>query len=124
MQVEDSRSNSTTAPEPVAEGIDGDERDVEKDAAMAGSLKSKSEDGENNNEPEPPYSIFSVAEKRFMVLIASLTTLFPPLTSSMYYPVITLLATDLDVSINSINLTITTYLVWHFEMPPILSGLR
>jgi hypothetical protein len=68
---------------------------------------------ENPDAPDlkPPYSAFSLLQKKFIVFIVALTTLLPPLTASIFYPVITLLARELHVSITDINLTITIYLV-------------
>lgn len=61
--------------------------------------------------PNPPFSVFSHMQKRFIIFIVALTTLIPPLSASIFYPVITLLARELHVSIVDINLTITIYLV-------------
>ena len=61
--------------------------------------------------PDPPFSVFSLFQKRFIVFSVALTTLLPPLTASIFYPVITLLARDLNVTVTDINLTITIYLV-------------
>lgn len=68
-------------------------------------------DGQERTESESPYSVFGTAELRLIVLIAALTTLLPPLTGSMYYPVIPTMARDLHVSNNDIRYTITAYLV-------------
>ena len=62
-------------------------------------------------EPEPPFSIFSRKEKTFIVVLASLAALFSPLSANIYYPALTVLAKDLNVSNTLINLTITSYLV-------------
>jgi len=70
-----------------------------------------SQDGQEDNEASAPFSVFSIAQKRLIVLIAAFTTLLPPLTGSMYYPVIPMLARDLHVSVTDINYTITAYLV-------------
>lgn len=69
--------------------------------------------GEKPNNPlqEAPFSVFSHTQKRFIVFVAALTTLVPPLTASIYYPVITTLARELNVSTTNINLTISIYLV-------------
>jgi hypothetical protein len=76
--------------------------------AEKGIPKEEKRDGPDAS---PPFSIFSLMQKRFIVLIVALTTLLPPLTASIFYPVITLLARELHVSITDINLTITIYLV-------------
>ena len=62
--------------------------------------------------PEPPFSIFTPSEKRFIIIIASLAALFSPLSANIYYPALNTLSEDLHESLSKINLTITTYLVW------------
>ncbi|KAH6655376.1 major facilitator superfamily domain-containing protein [Truncatella angustata] len=53
----------------------------------------------------------------------ALTTLLPPLTASIYYPVITELARELNVSITEINLTITVYLIIQGIAPSFVGNL-
>jgi hypothetical protein len=62
-------------------------------------------------EPEPPFSIYSSREKKFIVLMASLAALLSPLSANIYYPALNVLADELSVSLTLINLTITAYLV-------------
>jgi hypothetical protein len=71
----------------------------------------KEQDGQAAGNADAPFSIFSLAQKRLIVFIVALTTLLPPLTASIFYPVIPLLAREFHVSITDINLTITIYLV-------------
>lgn len=61
--------------------------------------------------PEAPYTIFTSAEKRFIILMVSLGACFSPLSSNIYYPALNTLATDLKVSESLINLSLTTYMV-------------
>ena len=60
---------------------------------------------------EPLYSVFSPHQKRAAVMIVSFVAMISPLSGATYYPAITALATDFDVSISLIQLTITMYLV-------------
>ncbi|KAI1845232.1 hypothetical protein JX265_005387 [Neoarthrinium moseri] len=73
--------------------------------------------------PSPPFSVFSLIQKRLIVFIVALTTLLPPLTASIFYPVITLLARDLNVSVTEINLTITIYLIIQGIAPSFVGNL-
>lgn len=57
------------------------------------------------------YSDFSIAEKRGIVLMTAFASLFSPLSSFIYYPAITYISKDLNVSIELINLTVTSYMV-------------
>lgn len=59
----------------------------------------------------PPYSAFSRAQKRWIILIAALAGWFSTSSSFIYFPAIPFLANDLHVSTESINLTVTSYLI-------------
>jgi hypothetical protein len=43
--------------------------------------------------PEPPYHVFTLAKKRQMVYIVSLAGLFSPLSSNIYFPALSQIAT-------------------------------
>lgn len=57
------------------------------------------------------YCIHSVGKRKLIVVAASLAGLFSPLSASIYYPALPVIARDLQVSNTKINLSITTYLV-------------
>ncbi|TAQ84893.1 hypothetical protein B7494_g6788 [Chlorociboria aeruginascens] len=57
------------------------------------------------------YSVYSITEKRFFIIIASLAALFSPLSANIYYSALNTLATDFHQSLSNISLTVTTYLV-------------
>lgn len=60
---------------------------------------------------DPPFSVFSDVEKRVYVYIASLAAFTSPVATSIYFPALNILASDLHTSLAHINLTITTYMV-------------
>lgn len=57
-----------------------------------------------------PYSVFTQAEKWLIVALVSFAAWFSTLSSFIYFPAIPTLSTDLDVSVNKIDLTVTTYM--------------
>ncbi|SPN99772.1 related to antibiotic resistance protein [Cephalotrichum gorgonifer] len=61
--------------------------------------------------PDQPYSIFTSREKRWISSVASFGAMFSTLMSYIYFPAIVPMANDLGVSVNPINLTVTSYLV-------------
>jgi len=71
----------------------------------------------------PPYSIFTSTQKKSITLQTSTTALFSGLSSFTYYPAIPSLSQSLGVSISSINLTISAYLVVAGLFPPIIGDL-
>ena len=88
---------------------------IQNGAIMTDNIGMKPSTGKqvDDTEPEPPYSVFSPGEKKFIAVLASLAALFSPLSANIYYPALNSLATDLKVSSTLINLTITSYLVPH-----------
>lgn len=60
---------------------------------------------------EEAYSVFSVGQKKLIILTGSLAGFFSPLSSSIYFPALNTIANDLHVSSTQINLSVTTYLV-------------
>ncbi|APA08040.1 hypothetical protein SS1G_00315 [Sclerotinia sclerotiorum 1980 UF-70] len=60
---------------------------------------------------EPPYHIFSMAQKRQLVYIVSFAGLFSPLSSNIYFPSLKEISTDLHVSLSLVSLTVTVYMI-------------
>lgn len=73
------------------------------------------EKGGSESQPAPDvavekYSVFTTTEKWCIVSMASYAAWFSTLSSFIYFPAIPLLSETLDVSVDKINLTVTTYL--------------
>ena len=60
---------------------------------------------------EPPYTVFTKAQKQWISLAASFAGMFSTLCSYIYYPALVPIARDLGVSVLLVNLTITSYLI-------------
>ena len=56
------------------------------------------------------YSVFTPAEKRCIVAMVSYAAWFSTLTSFIYYPAIHQLSQKFSVSVDKINLTVTSYM--------------
>ena len=112
IESENSATNtySTPAPNPASQhplDIQAQEHDLatKDEAALEQSTELSKLDS------TPVWSIFSPWEKKWIVMIASLGAFFSPLTTNIYFPALNDIAKDLDVSINMVNLSITTYMV-------------
>jgi hypothetical protein len=57
------------------------------------------------------YSIFGPWQKKFIVFTATMGAFFSPFSTQIYFPALTSIAKDLNVSNSKINLTVTTYMV-------------
>ena len=69
------------------------------------------------------YSCFSPRQKTYISAIASFSAMFSGLSSFIYYPAITAISRSLHVSIELINLTITSYQIVSGIAPSILGDL-
>ena len=69
-----------------------------------------------------PYTTFSKVSKRWIVLIVAFAGMFSPLSSFIYYPAINALASGLQTSVESINLSITSYMIVSGILPSILGN--
>lgn len=68
------------------------------------------------------YSIFTKTQKRGIVLLVAFAAVCSPLSSFIYYPARNALANDLHVSLNKIDLTITSYMVVSGVIPSLVGG--
>jgi hypothetical protein len=69
---------------------------------------------------DKPYSVFSKAQKRWIVFIIAFAGMFSPLSNFIYNPATHALAEDLHTSIEATNLSITTYMIASSITPSIL----
>ncbi|KAJ2958119.1 hypothetical protein NQZ79_g6227 [Umbelopsis isabellina] len=66
---------------------------------------------------EPPYSIFDRRQKWFIVMMVSTAATFSGFASNIYFPALPTIANDLGVSIELVNLTVTSYLIFQGLAP-------
>ncbi|KAH7138704.1 major facilitator superfamily domain-containing protein [Dendryphion nanum] len=64
-----------------------------------------------------PYSIFDKRQKAFIVLIVSTAATFSGFASNIYFPAIPSITRDLKVSVELVNLTVTSYLIFQGIAP-------
>ncbi|KAL8354688.1 hypothetical protein RB601_004206 [Gaeumannomyces tritici] len=74
-------------------------------------------------EAEEPYHIFSTRQKWLVVVIIGVTGMFSGLSSNIYFPALDSVAKDLNVSLNDVSLTITSYLIIQGISPVIWGSL-
>ncbi|CAM1510058.1 Fc.00g003930.m01.CDS01 [Cosmosporella sp. VM-42] len=66
---------------------------------------------------DEPYSIFDNRQKAIIVLIVSTAATFSGFASNIYFPALPTIAQDLDVSVELVNLTVTSYLIFQGIAP-------
>ncbi|CAK7210818.1 hypothetical protein SCUCBS95973_000918 [Sporothrix curviconia] len=97
--------------QPENENEDEDEDDNQADAT--GSAE----------EVPPRYSVYSLWEKRWIVLAVSAAAFFSPVTAQIYLPALNVIAADFGISATQVNLTMTTYMIFQGITPMFVGGL-
>ncbi|KAB8219807.1 citrate synthase-like protein [Aspergillus novoparasiticus] len=67
------------------------------------------------------YSVFSIRQKRLIILTAAIASTFSPISANIYYPALNSIAADLGETSSKINITITTYMICQ-GLAPTLTG--
>ncbi|KAF5857349.1 hypothetical protein ETB97_005928 [Aspergillus alliaceus] len=61
--------------------------------------------------PEAPYSIFDKRQRWLIIAIVSTAATFSGFASNIYFPALPTIADDLNVSLELVNLTVTSHLI-------------
>jgi MFS family permease len=78
---------------------------------------------ESTAPPQPPYSYFNKKQKRLIVFIITFGATFSPTSSFIFFPIINALSASLRVSIEKVNLTITSYMIIAGIAPAIIGDM-
>jgi len=71
----------------------------------------------------PAWSVFTTKQKRWIVFLTAWAGFFSPLSASIYFPALIQLSRDLKVSSSSINLTLTSFMIFQGLAPTIFGDL-
>ncbi|KAL8853981.1 MAG: hypothetical protein Q9221_001104 [Calogaya cf. arnoldii] len=69
------------------------------------------------------YTIYNLRQRRLLTCLLDLTTSISPLTATIHFPLLPLLARRLNTSAQAINLTITIYIIFRALSPAIFATL-
>jgi MFS family permease len=70
----------------------------------------------------PTFSAFTINQRRWIIAIAAFAGMFSPMSSFIFYPAITSIADDLGVTVELVNLAITTYMIVSGLVPALLGN--
>jgi MFS family permease len=70
----------------------------------------------------PTFSAFTINQRRWIIAVAAFAGMFSPMSSFIFYPAITSIADDLGVTVELVNLAITTYMVVSGLVPALLGN--
>ena len=87
------------------------------------SHRGMSDDNHGAESGPPPYSIFTREDRRVIACLASISAIFSTISSFIYFPAITALSQSLHVSIESINLTVTSYFIVAGIAPSVIGNM-
>jgi hypothetical protein len=104
----DEKKTISTAPAGEAKlpVEDADDKDTDHDLEQLARTSSG-----------PVYSVFTKKQKHWIMFMCALGGFFSPLSSSIYFPALPALASDLKVTTERINLTVTAFLIFQGILP-------
>ncbi|RVX74457.1 hypothetical protein B0A52_01583 [Exophiala mesophila] len=73
-------------------------------------MDSKDEETGETSQVIERYSVFTTPERWYIVILASFAAWFSSVNNFVYYPAMPLLASTFNVSIDKINLTVTSFI--------------
>lgn len=104
-------NNVDPLPPPEDQHKPAAEADFEAKAAVDDFVPDQPTECPIHND-DRPYTFYTEGAKIAIIITASFLALASPIATSTYLPAINELASDLNVSVTLINLTITTYMVF------------
>ncbi|KAF4970430.1 hypothetical protein FSARC_2550 [Fusarium sarcochroum] len=84
---------------------------------MSNGLENDEKVQQSEHVHNEPYTVFTRPAIRAIVALVGVAMLFSPLSANIYFPALDQLHSDLNVSMQLINLTITSYLVFQAVAP-------
>ncbi|KAJ4302698.1 hypothetical protein N0V90_001588 [Kalmusia sp. IMI 367209] len=96
-----------------SDGIEAGRPDAEKPVV---------DEAEKTSEPQP-YTIFTPIQRSLLLYACSISAVFSTVSSFIYFPAITAIARSLNVSIQAVNFTVTSYQIVSGIAPTIFANL-
>lgn len=106
--VDDEREEDATSEKTTYEEGTGQEKEQKVDSE---------EQAPPTSAESPPYTILSRRAQWAMVSLLMTAALFSPLSANIYLPALPLVADELDVSTQAVNLSVTLFMVFQGIMP-------
>ena len=94
-----------------------------QECPVTNNLSKESVDRLPEDSDSEVYSVFTITEKRIIVLLVAMAGFFSPFSAFIYFPALKTIAKSLSVSLELINITVTMYLVVQGIVPSIFGDL-
>ena len=91
--------------------------------SKSGELAEEQNVPEGENDSAVAYSVFSKSQKVTIVILIAIAGFFSPFTAFVYFPALKSIASDLNVTIELMNITVTVYLLVQALVPSVLGDL-
>ncbi|KAJ9149046.1 Chloramphenicol resistance protein [Pleurostoma richardsiae] len=95
----------------VLAAVNSHTRDEEGEPAESGAERNGDPGNLARVPSGPAYSVFSKGTKRWIIAMVTFSSFVSPMTANIYFPALNPIAKDLGVTVNLINLTLTTYMI-------------
>ncbi|KLJ09860.1 hypothetical protein EMPG_14720 [Blastomyces silverae] len=105
---------------PISDSEKSHHHDPEGGRVQEGQQRAGSSDSTSS---QPVHSIFTPAQRRYIVASISWAALFSPVSANIYLPALNTLARELSVSISMMNLTVTSYMIFQGLSPMFIGDL-
>ncbi|KAF1797826.1 major facilitator superfamily domain-containing protein [Mucor lusitanicus] len=78
---------------------------------------------QQHHQKDEPYSVFSTRTKILIVLTVSISGFFSPFSTNIYFPALSMIEKDLNITERMVNLTVTMYMVFQGIAPSFWGSL-
>ncbi|RAO64524.1 uncharacterized protein BHQ10_000536 [Talaromyces amestolkiae] len=96
--------------------------DEEKNSVGFQPEESKQKTATTSTTTDVPYCILPERQKIFLMMLCSFAAMISPISSSIYFPALNSIGSDLGVSTNKMNLSITMFLIFQGVAPSFIAN--
>ncbi|TVY30965.1 Itaconate transport protein [Lachnellula hyalina] len=124
---EQTKSIYSLVPEPPADPFEHFDKWFPKSPQEEIHMEGRQKAFVDKTLPQPPYHVFDHSKKFQIVVLVSLAGILSPISTSIYLPALTAIASEFNISSAVVLLTVTVFMVFHAIAPffwmPICSTL-
>ncbi|KAF2671661.1 MFS general substrate transporter, partial [Microthyrium microscopicum] len=115
--------NSTALLMPSFGDRDGEAKPSERPPTSSNNETQSNSLAMEEGQLSRPYSAFTKSQKRMIVILITFAAGFSPISSFIFFPTINALSRDLHVSVEKINLTVTSYMIVAGIAPAVMGDM-
>nr|A0A345BJP9.1 RecName: Full=MFS-type transporter clz19; AltName: Full=Squalestatin S1 biosynthesis cluster protein clz19; AltName: Full=Zaragozic acid A biosynthesis cluster protein 19 [Curvularia lunata]AXF50662.1 MFS [Curvularia lunata] len=112
----------TTSPQAPLAGVESKQDGASNEATAKAESTTHDQNESSSFDERPVHSALSERQRSALLAVASFAAAISPASTTTYYPAITTLANDLDVSITQINLSLPAYQIFQGLAPTVAAA--